>query len=77
MCPLHSLYEQAHFTILLSYGGVERVGEGAMRSVAETCYGVWVFAELFLWLRFREGCFEGAELVIDNRPNHFIVLHGF
>lgn len=76
----HGFYVEGDPALRFSHHGVGGVGQRAVRSVAKARYGVRVLAEVAAVPFVRvfggsDGGLEGAELVVDHLPYHFIVLH--
>jgi hypothetical protein len=77
MGALDSLDEQVDTTIIFSNSGVLAVGEWATGTIAKASDRVRMPAKVRLvGMGLANRCFEGAKLVIDYLPDHFIVLHG-
>eukprot|EP00043_Microstomoeca_roanoka_P020919 m.254476 g.254476 ORF g.254476 m.254476 type:complete len:103 (+) comp18098_c0_seq1:937-1245(+) len=71
MCTFHSLDAQIYPSIVLTNGSVIRVGERTRSAVAKTCNAVLVSTKV-LCIR---SCLERAEVLVDNVPDDFVVLH--
>lgn len=72
MRTFDSLYEQIDDAFLLSNGCIRTIGQGTCTAKTQTCDVVWVLTKSALSSNFR---LERAEALVDDLPNHFVVLH--
>jgi hypothetical protein len=70
---LNRFYPQVANPLVLMHRGIAAVGKRAALSVTQTGDVLFVPAEV---LRGRLGL-EGAEMLVDDTPDHIVVLHGY